>query len=216
VMITKDKFAHSRADNASLAFKAAAPNIVDDNCMREGMVLGRSTAFITAVMCEMLRAYTVKSSRPAYETFFRNRVMHLACGISFFCTVALTFIPGVKKIFKLDTPALFFYFIAFVFAFGCMLNDEIFKFFYRKRNAHRKMTQEAGAKQSEAAEQLDMIADMLHNLEVGRAKMDADVYDIKESLGVLLTNRKQVAPVAPRGVGDAHTDSVLLELAAGA
>merc|ERR1712032_551501 len=100
---------------------------------------------------------------------------------------------------KLDTPALFFYFIAFIFAFGCMLNDEVFKFFYRKRVAGRRRAQEARVKQSEAAEQLDMIADMLHNLEVGRAKMDADVYDVTESLGVLLTNRKQVYPAAPRG-----------------
>merc|ERR1712032_477403 len=219
VMITKNKFAHSIPDDASLALKAAAPNIVDDNCMREGMVLGRSTAFITAVMCEMLRAYTVKSSRPAYETFFRNRVMHLACGISFFCTVALTFIPGVKDIFKLDTPAFFFYCIAFIFAFGCMLNDEIFKFFYRKRLVGRKKAQKARAKQSEAAEQLDMIADMLHNLEVGRAKMDADVYDITESLGLLLKDRKPDAPAAARGkigsVGKADEDSILHNLALG-
>jgi len=36
-----------------------------DNCMAEGLTLGRSTSFITAVMCEMLRAYTVRSIDPA-------------------------------------------------------------------------------------------------------------------------------------------------------
>merc|ERR1712159_353315 len=91
------------------------------NCMTEGLTLGRSTAFITAVMCEMLRAYTVKSTRPATETFRGNPYMHIACLVSFLATVSLTIIPGVKEIFKLDTPAWFYYFISFVFAFGCML-----------------------------------------------------------------------------------------------
>merc|ERR1719310_2712119 len=132
-MITKDKFAHDPEDAASKKFKEEAKKINDDNCMVEGIKLGRSTAFITAVMCEMLRAYTVRSSRPAYETFLRNPTMHWACAISFCATVSLTLIPGIMDIFKLATPRFFFYIISFIFAFGCMLNDEVFKFFYRRR-----------------------------------------------------------------------------------
>jgi hypothetical protein len=106
--------------------------------MKEGITLGRSTAFITAVMCEMLRAYTVKSTESAWSTFNRNTVMHYACFISFACTILLTIIPGIKTIFKLDTPDWFFYFLSAGFAFLCMVNDEVFKFLYRIKIAERK------------------------------------------------------------------------------
>merc|ERR1712039_508359 len=131
---------------------------------------------ITAVMCEMLRAYTVKSTRPAHETFFRNRTMHFACFISFFFTVSLTLIPGVKEIFKLDTPQWFFYCIAFAFAFGCALSDEIFKFFYRIQLRKRKM-------EYSDSRNLQENHAMLDQLESGRKNTDKEVYDVKESLG---------------------------------
>merc|ERR1712048_1220434 len=164
VQITPGKFAHDHAnstgtiDEAFLAFKRDAPNIMKDNCMKEGITLGRSTAFITAVMCEMLRAYTVKSTKPAHQTFFRNNMMHLACSISFAFTVSLTLIPGVKEIFKLLTPRWFFYKIAFIFAFANMLFDEFFKFLYRRQLVARKKREALALKQSNAADQLDMIA----------------------------------------------------------
>merc|ERR1712139_180086 len=103
------------------------------NCMAEGLTLGRSTSFITAVMCEMLRAYTVRSIDPAVYVFNRNKWMHFACLFSFTMTLLLTIIPGVKEIFYLDTPEWFYYFIAFVFASGCACNDELFKFLYRRK-----------------------------------------------------------------------------------
>merc|ERR1712048_227078 len=197
VQITPGKFAHDHAnstgtvDEAFLAFKRDAPNIMKDNCMKEGITLGRSTAFITAVMCEMLRAYTVKSIRPAHQTFFRNNMMHLACSISFVRTVSLTFIPVVKGIFKLDTPAWFFYKLAFVFAFGNMIIDEVAKLFYRRALMQRKKVAATQIKQIEAGQQLDMIADMLHKMEAGRSKTDSTVFGMKESLGALVKNAKK-------------------------
>merc|ERR1712048_934224 len=191
VMITPGKLATDAPDEAVLAFKANAPNLVEDNCMKEGITLGRSTAFITAVMCEMLRAYTVKSIKPAHTTFFRNNMMHLACSISFVLTVSLTFIPVVKGIFKLDTPAWFFYKLAFVFAFGNMLIDEVAKLFYRRALMQRKKVAAAQIKQIEAGQQLDMIADMLHKMEAGRSKTDSTVFGMKESLGALVKNAKK-------------------------
>eukprot|EP00747_Dinoflagellata_sp_TGD_P095372 gnl/TRDRNA2_/TRDRNA2_166452_c0_seq2.p1 gnl/TRDRNA2_/TRDRNA2_166452_c0~~gnl/TRDRNA2_/TRDRNA2_166452_c0_seq2.p1 ORF type:complete len:1111 (+),score=220.24 gnl/TRDRNA2_/TRDRNA2_166452_c0_seq2:146-3478(+) len=188
VQITPGKLAHDEHDDAMLAFKENAPNIVQDNCMKEGITLGRSTAFITAVMCEMLRAYTVRSNRPAWEVFNRNNMMHLACGISFVCTVSLTLIPGVKKIFKLATPEFFYYFISFIFAFACMLNDELFKWGYRKRCEGRKKIEAQQRQQLEDAAKLDMVVDMLNNLDKGRKKTDEDVYNIKEEVGVLVRN----------------------------
>merc|ERR1712232_202910 len=170
VQITPGKMAHDEPNNETLAFKRDAKNIVKDNCMKEGITLGRSTAFITAVMCEMLRAYTVKSIQPAHTTFLRNNMMHLACGISFLCSISLTIIPGVREIFKLLTPDWFFYKIAFVFAFTWMIIDEISKYFYRRALANRKKTEAARVKQDKMAKQMDMIENMLHNMEAGRAK----------------------------------------------
>merc|ERR1711918_122229 len=128
-----------------------------DNCVATGLTLGRSTSFITAVMCEMLRAYTVRSIEPAVYVFNRNKWMHIACLFSFTMTVLLTIIPGVKQIFYLDTPDWFYYFIAFIFAFGCATNDELFKYLYRRTLRHEStVTSDAGMRlpQSSAWRQL--------------------------------------------------------------
>merc|ERR1711939_458649 len=141
-----------------------------DNCMAEGLTLGRSTSFITAVMCEMLRAYTVRSTDPAVYVVNRNPWMHFACGFSFTMTVLLTIIPGVKDIFYLDTPQWFYYFIAFIFAFGCACNDELFKFFYRR--TLRSRVQGDFRKMDEAAtkQRVETVVEMLHQL-----KSDVDL-----------------------------------------
>merc|ERR1719238_759579 len=97
----------------------------------------------------------------------------------------LTIIPGVKYVFKLETPEWFFYFIAMGFAFGCMINDEIFKYFYRRRVEERKRSQLDGVKQDEQTARLNMISDMLHELETGRIKSEKELFEVKESLGNL-------------------------------
>merc|ERR1712137_438279 len=108
------------------AFKKNATNLVEGNCMIDGIVYGRSTSFITAVMCEMLRAYTVASTRPLWETWNANGFMHLACSFSFVATMLLTIIPGVKTIFHLKTPNFYLYVIALGFALMTMVIDEFF------------------------------------------------------------------------------------------
>merc|ERR1719316_645948 len=93
--------------------KLVAINDADDYqpkvCMSKGTKLGRTQAFITAVYCEMMRAYTVRcapgdGSDPPWmwEVFMRNWWMHIACSISFWMTILITIIPGVNSvIFKL-------------------------------------------------------------------------------------------------------------------
>merc|ERR1712083_1143301 len=73
VMIVKGNLATDAPNEEISAFKKQATNLVEGNCMKEGIILGRSTSFITAVMCEMLRAYTVASTRPLWETFNTNK-----------------------------------------------------------------------------------------------------------------------------------------------
>merc|ERR1719472_229104 len=73
------------------------------NCMADGVRNGRTVSFTTAVYCEMLRAYTVKSDLPAFATFFRNNWMHLACTISALLTIFVSICPGLStRIFKLN------------------------------------------------------------------------------------------------------------------
>merc|ERR1712194_679264 len=164
------------------AFKASAPNIVKDNCMKEGITLGRSVAFITAVMCEMLRAYTVRSTRPAWEVFNRNKWMHLACSISFICTVSLTLLPGVKTIFKLDTPDWWFCFLSFLFAFGCTANDELFKYFYRKKIAGRAASRKQTLEKKDAEERIENLIEMVHDINSARVMQTTTNVEMKESL----------------------------------
>jgi len=182
VQITQNKTTVDVPDDAARAFKQSA-KIFKDNCMTQGLKLGRSTAFITAVMCEMLRAYTVKSVKPFYAVFFRNRFMHVACLFSFVCTVLLTVIPGVKDIFQLDHPAWFFYLLAFVFAFGCMMNDELAKFFYRRELGLRKERRRRGMQQEEIKGRVEVLVEMLHTVTQGVDKADSDMFDVKEALG---------------------------------
>jgi hypothetical protein len=103
-----------------------------ENCMADGTRSGRTVSFTTAVYCEMLRAYTVKSDDPVFLTFFRNNWMHLACGISAVATVAVSLIPWVNDVvFDLNIVPFFLYAIAIAFAFLCVLIDELYKVKYR-------------------------------------------------------------------------------------
>jgi magnesium-transporting ATPase (P-type) len=185
VFIVPMKRATDLPDAAVLNFKAVAKNIQEDNCMKDGIVLGRSTSFITAVMCEMLRAYTVKSTEPAHTVFRRNPTMPVACAISFLATVSLTVIPGVKKIFTLDNPAWFYYLIAFAFAFGCFLNDEHAKFWFRRELRKRKAAFAGDTVGEQTKEKVDIVAEMVHDLNRSKQKTEKDLYDIKELLGQL-------------------------------
>merc|ERR1711998_459218 len=146
-------------------FKKKAKKLAkEENCMAEGLTLGRSTSFITAVMCEMLRAYTVRSIEPAVYVFNRNKWLHAACLFSFTMTLLLTIIPGVKEIFYLDTPQWFYYFIAFVFASGCACNDELFKFLYRRTLRSRVQGEFAKIDEAATKQRVETVVEMLHQI----------------------------------------------------
>merc|ERR1712151_437279 len=195
VMIVRDNLATDAPNPAIAEFKRTAKNLDEGNCMQDGIILGRSTSFITAVMCEMLRAYTVASTRPLWETWNVNKFMHLACSFSFICTMLLTIIPGVTNVFHLQTPRWFFYFIAFLFALATMVIDEFFKYLYRLRLEVRKQIQLDQVKQNAQTDRLNMICDMLHDLESGKTKTEGDIFELKESLGLLIRNVEKVNDV---------------------
>jgi len=166
-----------------LEFKKTAQRLSADNCMTHGLVLGRSVSFITAVMCEMLRAYTVRSLQPAYQVWNRNWIMHIACSSSFLLTISLTFIPGVKELFKLDAPDWFYYLIAFLFAFGSATIDEFLKFVYRRVLVKREMGSQAAHERKAIKERVDMVVEMMHDVEQSIEKNNEIATESRHALG---------------------------------
>merc|ERR1719502_2590582 len=121
----------------------------ESNCMAQGVRNGRTVSFTTAVFCEMLRAYTVKSDLPAYATFFRNNWMHLACTISAVMTIAVSVIPFVNTvIFRLNRIGPQLYGMALAWAFLCMGIDEIYKIRYRQILAERQKDEQKAKSQA--------------------------------------------------------------------
>jgi len=162
---------------AFLDFKSNAAILDETNCMMDGLTLGRSVSFITAVMCEMLRAYTVRSLQPVHEVWNRNWIMHGACASSFLLTVSLTFIPGVKGLFKLGTPDWFFYGIAFIFALGSMTIDEISKLAFRRVLKQREAGDKGALERNEIKDQVDIVNQKLHEVE---KKSEATLLALKQ------------------------------------
>eukprot|EP00070_Physeter_catodon_P036384 XP_028343278.1 uncharacterized protein LOC112062998 [Physeter catodon] len=104
-----------------------------------GARMGRTCSFITAVWCEMLRAYTVRSWKWFFLVFNRNPWMHLACSISATLTSMLTVVPGIQDVFS--TVALSWW--MYLFAIGCgflnlLLDELIPKPLYRYKMAKEK------------------------------------------------------------------------------
>lgn len=104
----------------------------DDSCAAYGSRLGRTQSFITAVYCEMMRAYTVRcapgdGTNPPWmwEVFFRNNWIHIACSISFWLTIAITLIPWISDfVFSLYAPPFLSYLIAIAFPIANAALDE--------------------------------------------------------------------------------------------
>ncbi|EDO07356.1 HAD ATPase P-type IC family protein [Babesia bovis T2Bo] len=84
----------------------------------------RTMSFITAVWCEMLRAYTVRSWDYFFNVFNRNPWMHIACGISATATFIATILPNFSKIMHLVSLAWWQYLIAIGFAMMTLVLDE--------------------------------------------------------------------------------------------
>jgi P-type Ca2+ transporter type 2C len=72
---------------------------------RQARIAGTQT-FITAVYCEMLRAYTIRTWDFFLFSFNTNMWMHLGCGISAVSTILVTLIPKVNSIMNLHPIAL--------------------------------------------------------------------------------------------------------------
>ncbi|KJP86649.1 potassium/sodium efflux P-type ATPase, fungal-type [Plasmodium fragile] len=100
----------------------------------KGSKRGRTMAFISAVWCEMLRAYTVRSWEPFYKVFNRNMWMHLACSISATLTFLSTCIPGITSVLNTTCLLWWQYLLGISWALLNMLLDEVVpKVIYRRK-----------------------------------------------------------------------------------
>ncbi|CAD2087945.1 non-SERCA-type Ca2+ -transporting P-ATPase, putative [Plasmodium vinckei brucechwatti] len=100
----------------------------------KGSKRGRTIAFISAVWCEMLRAYTVRSWEPFYRVFNRNMWMHLACSISATMTFLSTCIPGITAILNTECLLWWQYLFGIFWAVLNLILDEIIpKVMYRRK-----------------------------------------------------------------------------------
>jgi hypothetical protein len=154
------------------------------NCMADGVRNGRTVSFTTAVYCEMLRAYTVKSDDPAFLTFFRNNWMHLACTISAVMTIAVSFIPILNTdIFRLNRISPQLYAIALAFAFLCMIIDEIYKIRFRVVLAGRKKEEEEAVVQKAMNDRIEIVVDLLEKHAKMQSENSTDMRELKVHVG---------------------------------
>eukprot|EP00746_Dinoflagellata_sp_MGD_P124567 gnl/MRDRNA2_/MRDRNA2_59165_c0_seq1.p1 gnl/MRDRNA2_/MRDRNA2_59165_c0~~gnl/MRDRNA2_/MRDRNA2_59165_c0_seq1.p1 ORF type:complete len:1304 (-),score=294.04 gnl/MRDRNA2_/MRDRNA2_59165_c0_seq1:516-3950(-) len=154
----------------------------DVTCVEQGIKWGRTTSFMCAVMCEMMRAYTVKSVKPFYETFLRNMWMHAACMVSFLLTLFVTMIPGVKDIFRLDNPEWYCYFIAVAMALGCSANDEHAKIWYRAELKRRSIVDKGMQAKDQLMEKIEICVEMLQKVMESQARTDAVTFETRKEL----------------------------------
>ncbi|GAW82852.1 P-type ATPase4 [Plasmodium gonderi] len=100
----------------------------------KGSKRGRTMAFISAIWCEMLRAYTVRSWEPFYKVFNRNMWMHLACSISATMTFLSTCIPGITSVLNTTCLLWWQYLFGISWAVLNLILDEIIpKVMYRRK-----------------------------------------------------------------------------------
>jgi len=94
-------------------------------------------AFITLSLCELFRAYTVRSERASIFRIglFSNRYMQYAVGLSITLLVAVTAIPFLQPIFNTHFPSANEWAVVIGLALIPATSEEITKFFLRRSAA---------------------------------------------------------------------------------
>jgi Ca2+-transporting ATPase len=95
----------------------------------EAVAMGRTYAFATMNMCELLCAYSARSERFSILRIgvFSNRNMNLAVLFSFFLMAAVMFVPQLQDIFRISALSLSDWDFVLVAAFVPMLGNELAK-----------------------------------------------------------------------------------------
>lgn len=109
-----------------------------------GTRVATTQTFITAVFCEMLRAYTIRTWDFFLYAFNRNPWMHLACSISATLTLLVTIIPGIRDVFGLTPIAAWQYSLALGWALLSVVLDELIPKPLYRRKYQRRQKQDNG------------------------------------------------------------------------
>jgi Ca2+-transporting ATPase len=91
-------------------------------------------AFVTLSLCELFRAYTVRSERASLFSIgvFSNRYMQYAVGLSIFLLVLVVSVPFLQPIFHTHFPSLREWIVVVGLALIPATAEEITKFFLRR------------------------------------------------------------------------------------
>jgi Ca2+-transporting ATPase len=91
-------------------------------------------AFVTLSLCELFRAYTVRSERASIFTIgvLSNRYMQYAVGLSITLLVLVTAVPFLQPIFNTHFPSAREWAVVIGLALIPAISEEITKFFLRR------------------------------------------------------------------------------------
>ncbi|MEN6408171.1 MAG: cation-translocating P-type ATPase [Anaerolineaceae bacterium] len=103
----------------------------------EGLRTAETMAFMTLSLCELFRAFTVRSERTSLFRlgFFSNKWMLYAVGASIALLLLVVTIPFLQDIFNTHNPSLREWVLVLSLAIVPAISEEITKFFQRRADA---------------------------------------------------------------------------------
>jgi P-type Ca2+ transporter type 2C len=92
-------------------------------------------AFVTLSLCELFRAYTVRSERASLFSIgvFSNRYMQYAVGLSIVLLILVVYVPFLQPIFNTHAPSFNEWMLIVGLALTPAIAEEITKFFLRMK-----------------------------------------------------------------------------------
>eukprot|EP00873_Tetraselmis_striata_P018873 jgi/Tetstr1/439137/TSEL_027589.t1 len=113
------------------------------DCIEKSIRRARTTAFISLVWAEGMRAYSSRSfENPVWVNMFSNKYMNYAVLLAQVTLLLALFIPGLNtEVLQLYVYEIqgFGWFLAFIGAFTALVLCEIYKFFAKRFVGHGDM-----------------------------------------------------------------------------
>jgi Ca2+-transporting ATPase len=101
--------------------------------------MAETMAFVTLSLCELFRAYTVRSERISILKLgvFSNKYMQYAVGISLFMLILVVSLPFLQPIFNTHFPNPREWAVILTLSLVPAVAEELFKAYLRWRDARR-------------------------------------------------------------------------------
>ena len=125
-----------------LATGAGLLDLFRINWVGRDVQTAETMAFVTLSLCELFRAYTVRSERASIFRLgvFSNKWMQYAVGFSIFLLLLVCLVPFLQPIFNTHTPSLGEWTLVVLLALVPAASEEVTKFFLRLRERGGKAT----------------------------------------------------------------------------